>query len=269
MGHELIGREALERIVRRAAELQASETDIGEGLTEQELLALGQDVGIPVRYLRQAMLEDQIRPAPPAMGGLWGWLAGPAVLSTHRVVPGERPAVERALERWMEGEELLQPRRRYADRMTWEAKSGAFASIQRALGGGRRYVLAKTTETMSQVTQLEPGFCLVQLSSSVRSQRSARIGGLAGLTGLGATSAWAFLVLGFAPPIGLASAAAFALGGMAITRTHAAENEKVVVALEQVLDRLERGEIRSDHALPGARASTIVKIANEIRRALG
>ncbi len=56
-GQELISREALERIIKRAAELQASERDIGDGLTENELVALGKDVGIPAGYLRQALLE--------------------------------------------------------------------------------------------------------------------------------------------------------------------------------------------------------------------
>jgi hypothetical protein len=41
----LIGRDALERIIRRAAELQAGERDIGEGLRREDLLALGKDVG--------------------------------------------------------------------------------------------------------------------------------------------------------------------------------------------------------------------------------
>src|SRR5213079_2542182 len=66
MAGELIRREALERIIQRAAELQAGEQDIGEGLTEPELLALGQDVGIPSRYLRQALLEEQTRPPAEA-----------------------------------------------------------------------------------------------------------------------------------------------------------------------------------------------------------
>src|SRR2546426_11329813 len=61
MPGELISREALERIIQRAAELQAAEHDIGEGLTKAELLALGQDVGIPERYLHQALLEEQTR----------------------------------------------------------------------------------------------------------------------------------------------------------------------------------------------------------------
>src|SRR5207237_120342 len=49
MAGDLIRREALERIIQRAAELQAGEQDIGEGLTGPELLALGQDVAAPAR----------------------------------------------------------------------------------------------------------------------------------------------------------------------------------------------------------------------------
>src|SRR5260370_39445083 len=79
MPGELISREALDRILQRAAELQAGEHDIGEGLTEGELLALGKDVGIPARYLRQALLEERTRTVAPAPVGLLAWLrrAGP------------------------------------------------------------------------------------------------------------------------------------------------------------------------------------------------
>ena len=97
MPGELISREALERIIGRAAELQAGERDIGEGLTKDELLALGQDVGIPARYLQQALLEEHTRNVTAAERGPLAWLAGPALLSAERVVPGERTAVERAL----------------------------------------------------------------------------------------------------------------------------------------------------------------------------
>ena len=36
-----IDRAALERIIQRAAELQTTEHDVGDGLTSQELIALG------------------------------------------------------------------------------------------------------------------------------------------------------------------------------------------------------------------------------------
>src|SRR2546426_5031851 len=156
MAGELIRREALERIIQRAAELQAGEQDIGEGLTEPELLALGQDVGIPSRYLRQALLEEQTRPPAEARAGVLAWLVGPARLSAQRVVAGEPAVIDRALGTWMQQEELLQVKRRYADHTTWEPKVGAFASIQRELGaGGRRFALARATEVAGRVRSEE------------------------------------------------------------------------------------------------------------------
>ena len=78
MAEELIGRDALERIIRRAAELQAGERDIGEGLKREDLLALGKEVGIPVRYLEQALVEERTR--GPVDTGWLARLAGPAAL---------------------------------------------------------------------------------------------------------------------------------------------------------------------------------------------
>src|SRR2546422_304669 len=120
MGKDLISRDALERIIKRAAELQAGEREIGEGLTTSEVLALGKDVGIPDRYLRQAMLEEQTRTAPEVATGTWAWLTGPRSIVAHRVVPGDRAAVERALGRCLTDQERLQPKRHFADRTSWE-----------------------------------------------------------------------------------------------------------------------------------------------------
>src|SRR6266568_1342469 len=262
MGKDLISRGALERIIKRAAELQAGERDIGEGLTTNEVLALGKEVGIPDRYLRQAMLDEQTRIAPEVAIGTWAWLTGPRSVVAHRVVPGDQAAVERALSRWMTDEELLQPKRHYADRTSWEPKAGPFASIQRA----------RAREITGQVVQLEPGFCLVRLEADVREQRTKRITGASVLTilGWGMTGATALI----APPVALAQAlmlvpgVGLTLGATLVARTFRAANERVQIALEQVLDRLERGETRtasSPAALPGAQA--FVRIAEEVRKA--
>lgn len=273
MGKELISQEALERIIKRAAELQAGEHDAGDGLTSNEVLALGKDVGIPDRYLRQAMLEEQTRTAPEVATGSWAWLTGPRSVVAHRVVPGDRAAVEKALSRWMVEEELLQPKRHYADRTSWEPKAGAFASIQRALAGGRRYSLARAGEISGQVVQLEPGFCLVRLEADVRQQRTKRISGGMVMTvvGWGLTGAVALV----APPLALAQAImlvpgiGMTIGGALVARTYRGANERTQVALEQILDRLERGETRAGSgsgqaALPGAQ--TFVRIAEEVRK---
>lgn len=265
MAGELISREALERIIQRAAELQAGERDIGEGLTKDEVLALGKDVGIPNRYLHQAVLEEQTRTIVETRHGFWAWLTGPRTLSADRVVPGDRAAVERALTRWMEEEESLQVKRRYPDRTTWEPKAGAFASIQRALGAGtkgRRFALAGATEVTGQVTQLEPGFCHVGLNVDVRPRRRGRITGGAVVASLGGfTSAVAAVLLG---PIALIPAAVAVPIAIVIGRSHRADNERIHVAMEQVLDRLERDEMRGGHTLPGPHP--FVRIAEEVRK---
>src|SRR6266536_1498372 len=267
MASELIRREALERIIQRAAELQAGEQDIGEGLTEPEVLALGQDVGIPARYLRQALLEERTRPAVEGRGGLLAWLVGPGRLSAQRVVAGEPAAVDRALGAWMQQEELLQVKRRYPDRTTWEPKVGAFASIQRALGsGGRRFALARAAEVTGHVTPLESGFCHVQLFADVRNIRRQRLGVAATLIGLGSAATGAFLAMGVLAPFPFLPLVAFGPAAVAALRSHRLQHEQIQTGLDQVLDRLERGEIKPEHALPGLRASPFVRIADEIRK---
>jgi hypothetical protein len=272
MAGELIQREALERIIQRAAELQAGSHDIGEGLTEAELLALGQDVGIPARYLRQALLEERTRsPESPGAGGgdLGRWLVGPRRLAAQRVVAGDPATVERALGTWMQGEELLQVKRRYADRTTWEPKVGAFASIQRALGsGGRRFALARATEIAGQVTQLEAGFCHVQLLADVRNIRRERVAGAGVLAGVGGAATAALVAMGVLAPFPWLPLLVFGSAAVAVLRSHRQQHEQIQTGLEQVLDRLERGEIKPEHALPGHKAGAFERIADEIRRTI-
>ena len=266
MADDLIRRDALERIIQRAAELQAGERDIGEGLTEADLLALGDDVGIPTRYLRQALLEERTRVLVPERG-VWRWLVGAGRLSAQRVVAGERDAVERALGAWMQDGELLQVKRRYADRTTWEPKVGAFASIQRALGsGGRRFALARATEVAGQVTPLESGFCHVQLIADVHNIRRQRLGIAATLLGVGTAATGAFVAMGVLAPFPFVALLALAPAAVAALRSHRLQHEQIQIGLDQVLDRLERGEIKPERALPGFHGSPLVRIADEIRK---
>lgn len=267
MAGDLISRAALERIVQRAAELQTGERDIGEGLTEDEVLALGKDVGIPARYLRQAMLEERTRALDAAPRGGWS-LVGPALLGAHRVVPGDRATVEEALSRWMENEELLQVKRRYPDRTTWEPQVGFLVSMQRGLRArGKSYSLARAAEVAAQVVPLEPGFCHVLLTADIRNLRRARLGAGLGLAGAGVLGTGAAAAAGIILPFVAFPAVGFGLASLAaLLAGRKEQTEKLQVGLEQVLDRLERGEIRPERTLPGPRASAFARIAEEIRK---
>src|SRR5438034_924788 len=245
-------RERRAKVINAAGDLQAAEHDIGEGLTKAELLALGQDVGIPERYLHQALLEEQTRAVVEQGRGALAWLAGPARLSAARIAPGDRAAILKALGAWMEDEELLQVKRRHADRTSWEPKVGAFASIERALGTkGKTYALARAAEVAGQVTQLEPGFCHVQLVANVANLRKARLSGAGVLAALAAAA----VALGATVPIALISpilfvkGAALGIAAILVARRHRPQNERIQVGLEQVLDRLERGERRRSPGL--------------------
>ncbi len=270
MAGELISREALERIIQRAAELQAGERDIGEGLTRDEVVALGQEVGIPARHLQQALLEEQTRAlVEPAAGrGPLAWLAGPAAVTAARVVPGERAMVERALGGWLERDELLQVKRRFPDHTTWEAKAGAFASIQRALGaGGKKFALARAAEIAGSAGQLETGFCHAQLRADLRNLRRQRLAGATALLAGGALATALAPALGVLLPWVALPVVAAAWVALIYARGHRRDSEQVHVGLEQVLDRLERGELRPD-AAPAGPAAAFGRLADDLRSLL-
>jgi hypothetical protein len=270
-----ITREQLERIIQRAAELQAGEMDTGEGMTEQELLKLGSDVGIPGRFLRQAMYEEGAGARVPEKGLLAKWF-GPGTVGAGRVVPGDKAQIEAALGRWMIEDEALTVKRRLPDRTVWEKQRGFFAEMKRGFGaGGRGYVLAKANDVSAAVTELESGYCHVELSADVSLLRNGAIrtgvassGALVVLGGGALTLASAVVVAPVAVGLGVillgATAAAPPLAG----RMQKARSAQVQLALEQVLDRLEHGEIRSRPQLEGPRASAFMRIASEIKRSV-
>jgi hypothetical protein len=264
MRGRLISREALERIIQRAAELQAGERDIGEGLTRDDVLALGRDVGIPAQHLQQALLEEETRIGGESGRGPLAWLAGPATLTVARLVPGGGAAVERALGGRLEGEELLQVKRRFADHTTWEPKGGALASLQRAFGGGgKKFALARAAEVTASVVPLETESCHVQLCADVRPLRRQRLAGAGALLACGAVATALAPALGVLFPWVAAPLVCAALAATAYARGYHRDNDRVLVALEQVLDRLERGNVRPA-TLPGP-ALVFGRLADELR----
>ena len=267
-----IDREALERIIQRATELQTGEREIASDLTPTEVLALGKDVGIPERYLQQAMLEEQTRRPVPAAAGLWNRLAGPQTVAAERVVRGEIEGLEAVLVRWMEQNELLTVQRQQRGWITWEPVTGFQAAIRRssaALGGGKRpFMLSRATVVSATVTPLEEGYCLVSLEASLRRERGSRVAfgsilsttGLAGTLILGALGAvWAVTPL----PLVVGLAASYAT-----FRSYRPIADRTKLGLERVLDQLERGEVKPAHRVPEGGHRVWEVLAHEVRKAL-
>lgn len=266
-----IDRAALEKIIQRATELQAGELDTGESMTEAELLKLGADVGIDGRYLRQALYE-QGSGASPEQGFLVRWF-GPNRVGAGRVVSGTRADVEAAIAHWMVEGEALTVKRRLPDRTVWERQKGFMAEMKRGFGvGGKNYHLARALDITVMVTQLEQGFCHVELTADVSKKRAEAIGGSA--AGAGALvvtggAMFAFLSTAVIFPFALVAFVPLAAAAAAPVLTGRATRQKsshMQLALEQVLDRLEAGEIKPRHADPAP--SPLFNVAEEIRKAI-
>jgi len=267
-----IDREALERIMQRAAELQAGEADVGEGLTSEDVLALGRDVGIPGRYLHQAMLEQATEIVAPAEAGLIGQVVGPAAVTAHRVIVGDPEDVARALIAWFEKNELLVVQRQQPGRVTWERVRGMQAAIRMGAAafdrGHPKHMLARVTLVSATFTRLESSYCNVTLSAELKAARNSAIGGAVAGASFGGAAA---VVLGVMSPFWVIAIPPLLIGGGAAWLTLRAFRpvaERALLGLERALDFLERGGVKPAHQIPPKAGGLLEVITGELRKAL-
>src|SRR6187402_351912 len=88
-----LDRAALERVLARASELQAGTGDAGESMTEEQLIELGKEVGLPAEHVRQAIAEEQTRVAVAEPEGRGSGVFGPTTAWAQRVVTGTQTDV--------------------------------------------------------------------------------------------------------------------------------------------------------------------------------
>jgi hypothetical protein len=273
-----IDRDAFDRVLKRAAELQAHGRDIGEGLSEDEVLALGQEVGIPEAQLRQALLEERTRVSlPDQRGVLDRWIA-PASVMAERVVQGTPEAIGAALVRWFEHHEVLVVQRSTAERITWEQASsfaGAMKRIGWSFNANRSKPFLDRAELVTALmTQLEPGFCHVTLVANQRQNRGSYVGGGAAVASVGAAAGLVLGALGAPLLIAAVPVLPAVLGGVAVSRLFRGVNQRSQLGLERALDELER-----QPALPATPArersrtlgrdlgDVVLQITKEVKRA--
>jgi hypothetical protein len=267
-----IDRAALERIIQRAAELQTAERDLGDSLTSDELIALGREVGIPGRYLQQALLEERTRLVNVGAAGLFERVTGPGQISAQRVVRGDPDAVEAALLQWMERNELLCVQRHQTGRITWEPLGGIQAAFRRstaAIGGGKRpFMLSRAATVSATVVPLEAGYAHVSLMADTRKVRGEYVGVGAALAGAGMAGTAAMVALGALLPIALLPLPV-ALGmGYGVLRRYGPALARVQLGLERALDFLEQGTSSPRHQLPDRNSGVLGLLADELRKAL-
>jgi hypothetical protein len=266
-----IDRSALERIIRRAAELQTAEREIGDTLTSDELISLGREVGIPVRYLQQALLEERTRVGMGETARLMERIAGPGEVAAQRVVSLGSDSVERALLHWMDENELLFIQRQQPGRITWEPLGGFQAAIRRstaAIGAGKRpFMLSRAATVSASILPLESGYSHVTLVADARKIRGEYLGSGATLAGGGAIATASMVALGALLPVALLPLPIAVGIGYTVLRRYRPALARLQLGLERALDSLENRVGNASYQLP-ERAGLMGLLAYEVRKAL-
>jgi hypothetical protein len=253
-----VDRAAVERVLARALELQAGPAgETQDRLTEAQLLDLAKEVGLDPVHLRQALAEERTRVAVPEERGLLATLYGSATVSAQRTVSGTPAQVLQALDDWMQRQECLKVKRHFGERIVWEADQGLTGMVKRVVSG-KGAALARATDVAATAIALDATRVVVRLDAQLGGHRASMAQVNAGLAGASLVAGGVLAALSF--PILAAAAPAVVLvpAVWGATRSaHARTVARAQLALEQVLDRLERGEANRGPSLMSMLAAVV------------
>ena len=246
---EKLTRTEFEEVIRRAAELSASDSEAAEGgLSETELYRIAAEVNLPERHVRRALAE--LRTGPSSRGPL-DRIFGPSEVGASRVVPVGAQKVASQLDDFLVASQLLQAVRRGPEVLQYRPSVDWASQIARAASStSRRYYVASARQVEIHLEPVSDESTMVrmQVDPGTRSDylTGSAIGGSLGGVGVGVGMT---LLLASAVPVwaaigaGAVTASIFFLGMGKITGYYSRRKvEEVRAEVEGVLDRLEAGE---------------------------
>jgi hypothetical protein len=242
----------------RAAELQSgASSDPADDFTEAQLIDLGREVGLSPQHLRQAMAEEQTRSTLPGdERGVAASLFGPSRVGAARTISGKPADALASIDAWMQRQELLIVKRHHADRIVWEPRRDFLVGLKRAFKvGGRDYALSHAFEVSATAIAVDDARIHVALDADLRTQRTMALRQTVGSTVAGAAIAASLFAI--TVPVMLAAAPLVIAPAIGIAGVRGFQRRiatRTQLSLEQLLDRLERGELgrRAADSLLGA-----------------
>ena len=244
-------RKEFDEVIRRAAELAASEPEGADSaLNEAELFRIAREVGLEERHVRKALV--QVRSAPPPGRNPVSSLFGPPTLYASRVVPGTREALARTIDDFMVAGRLLQALRKGPSVLQYRPAVDWASQIARAASStSRKYYVASAKWVEVRLQAVEEDRTLVELEVEPGTRDDYLAGGLIGGGGAGiGAGVGVAMAVGFT---GGAAALGVALGIIAGSGIfggicwgsgyyHKKRLLQVRAEMEGILDRLETGE---------------------------
>jgi len=249
----------VDRILRRAAEIDSSPAEILRGvsgssdrggggadlepsLTADEVLRLGVEAGLRHEAVFAALMEMRRGAVLEPESGPLARALGPSHIVVTRVVPGSPGSVRRAVERFLR-EQLMTVRRHHGDRIEWERAQGIWPGLLRSLDFSKRYGFSLVNHVETTIVP-EGESTAVTFQIDVSEMRRERI------THMGIRSVLAFALIGLGgtallPGFGVGDVLALAGGGIAAGGIFALERRRylesrgrVILAPERFLDLL-------------------------------
>jgi hypothetical protein len=175
MADDSISRGALERVLARASELQASAPgDASDAISESRLLEIAQEVGLDVNHVRQAIAEERAQlPMTVAERGPMLDALGEVFVGAQRVVPGTPGELLQRLEAVLPRGELLLPVRRTGDRLILEPRRDPLGNVFRAMGvGGRRFDLVRVDSVVVSAMPVDATRSVLRFDAVLTGARS-------------------------------------------------------------------------------------------------
>jgi hypothetical protein len=243
-----VSQEQLEKVIHRAAELQFGRGETYDILDVEEVQRIAEEVGLEGKYVRQALAEiraDELVPSRPEDRTFATRLWGEAAIVESRVVPGSSEEVLEKLRTYLNDRESLRCVRDRPGQQVWEPASDLMSQIQRGLDfSGRGYELARA-KTLTVLTQpLEEGRTLVSVIADISNTRTGHALGWYGGIGVFALGSALGAVLGGGAEALIVFPAVTtgvaAVGTLGTAKTLARRRERVTLAVQGLLDRLER-----------------------------
>jgi len=243
-------RKEFDEVIRRAAEIAASEPEGGgSDLTERDLFRIAGEVGLDEQHVRKALA--QVRLSPPGGRGPVAALYGPSYVAASRVVPGGQEELRSKIDEFMVAGQLLQAVRKSTSLLLYRPAVDWASQIARAASStSKKYYVASSKRVEVRLEPLEEGRSLVTIEVEPGTRDDFLAGGIIGGLGAGAgTGVGAGLALAALGPALLGVAAGIAVGSgvlggicwLAGSR-HKRRLLEVRSEIEGILDRLEMGE---------------------------
>ena len=248
-----IARRDFEQVIRRAVDLSAREGDRDEQLSEDEVIRIGQELGLSPHLVQRAMYELPELTEPPRW---YDRYFGSSIFSVGRVVPGAADPTLRRLQDYLITREYLQIVRRRGHSIAFIPAEDTLSNLARAFTRpSKRHLIARSSRVMLNVQPMPDAAAHVRFDVDLTEERreklrSGIILGSLGGTVLGTIAAAGVTgitpaFLGPLPEVLAFGASFFAVGAGAVAAAAARFKNRVFAAkfeLAGLLDRVEHGE---------------------------